>query len=166
MRSEAALPMPPIMGKVEGERESLIPRDAVKVIPRMEVALWEELRRRKLPIQYGDYGVISPSYVDPEKKAGRGTPKFRYATPSSWLVSKGEMILKDEPSQYPRLAKRLVDSLQFRRNDLGWGHDQLRSFASYEFTSADHARAIAVDTCTHLDVTVRQVRYAERQLAV
>lgn len=143
---------------------SRIKPEQITEVPRIDIALWEQLRRQGLDIRYGDYGVVAPSFIDPEKIV-IPAPKFRYCTPSKWLVAKGEKPRKDENSQYPRLAKRLTNRPEFRANDLGWGHDQIRDFASYALTRADHARAVAIDTCSHLDITVKQVLFAERQIA-
>lgn len=140
---------------------SLIKTDKVTRVPRADVALWEHLRKSGVDVSYGDYGVITPSFADPDKDV-IPAPKFRYTTPSSWLVSKGERPRKNENSQYPRLARRLLATGEFRHNDLGWGHEQLKAFAEYDRKSTDHAGAVAIDTCNHLEVTVRQLEVFER----
>ena len=112
----------------------------------------------------GDYGVIAPSFIDPEKKV-IAAPKFRYCTPSNWLVAKGEKPTKGENSQYPRLAQRLAKRPEFRSDDIGWGHEELRASATYENRSGGHARAVAIDTCNHLDITTKQVLFTEHQVA-
>lgn len=141
-----------------------IKSEKVNEIPRIDFKLWEHLRRIGLDIRYGDYGVIAPSFVDTERKFS-GSPKFRYATPSMWLVAKGEKLKKGENSQYPRLAQRLIKSGQFRINDLSWGHEQLRAYANYEEMVLGHTKAVAIDTCTHLNITTSQVLYVERAIA-
>lgn len=143
---------------------SRIKPELITEVPRIDIALWEQIRREGLDIRYGDYGVVAPSFIDPEKTV-IPAPKFRYCTASKWLVAKGEKPRKDENSQYPRLAKRLINRSEFRANDLGWGHEQIRDFASYTLIKADHARVVAIDTCSHLDITVKQVLFAERQIA-
>jgi Beta protein len=136
----------------------------INEVPRIDFKLWEQLRRMGLDIRYGDYGVIAPSFVDTERKFS-GSPKFRYATPSMWLVAKGEKLKKGENSQYPRLAQGLIKSGHFRANDLSWGHEQLQAYANYEETVAGHSKAVAIDTCTHLNITTSQVLYVEREVA-
>lgn len=143
---------------------TLVKSARINEIPRLDFKLWEHLRRMGLNIRYGDYGVIAPSFVDTERKFS-GSPKFRYATPSMWLVAKGEKLRKDENSQYPRLAQRLIKTGHFRTNDLSWGHEQLQAYASYELQSAGHAKAVAIDTCTHLNITTTQVLFFESQNA-
>lgn len=138
--------------------------EKVTEVPRIDFKLWEHLRRLGLDILYGDYGVIAPSFVDTERKFS-GSPKFRYATPSMWLVAKGEKLQKGENSQYPRLAQRLIKSGHFRTNDLSWGHEQLQLYANYEETVMGHSKAVAIDTCTHLNITTSQVLHVERQIA-
>lgn len=143
---------------------SRIKSEEITRVPRLDMALWQQLRKKGLLLGYGDYGVIAPSFVDPEKSV-IPSPKFRYTTSSHWLVAKGEKPRKDQNSQYPRLAQRLMKTDEFRTNDLGWGHDQIRALASYEQKTIGHYRAVAIDTCTHLDITSRQIVFTERQLA-
>jgi hypothetical protein len=142
---------------------SLLKSDRVTRVPRSEITLFDFLRRSGVPIAYGDYGVIAPSFIDTERNV-IPAPKLRYATPTCWLVSKGEKPRTGENSQYPRLAKRLLGTGEFRSNDLGWGHDQIRAFAARERQTTDHAGAVAIDTCTHIDVTVRQLKVLEERL--
>lgn len=141
-----------------------IKTEKINMVPRLDIGLWDQLRRKGLELGYGDYGVVAPSFIDPEKTV-IPAPKLRYTTNSHWLVAKGEKPRKGENSQYPRLAQRLMKTAEFRADDLGWGHDRLREFASYEQTTVGHARAVAIDTCTHLDIVTRQVMFTEHELA-
>lgn len=135
-------------------------------VPRNEIKLWEFLRRKGVAVSFGDYGVILPSYIDPDFQFNSPpTPKLRYATMGSWLVAKGEKPQKGENSQYPRLAQSLVASTEFRQNDLGWGHDRIRDLATYDLKTIGPAKAVAIGTSIHLDVTARNVDYLERQFA-
>jgi Beta protein len=142
---------------------SLIKPEKITRIPRRDIALWQQLRNKGLLLGYGDYGVVAPSFIDPEKTI-IPAPKFRYTTPTDWLVAKGEKPRKDENSQYPRLAQRLMKMDDFRVNDLGWGHEQIRALASYEVSTIGNSRAVAIDTCTHLNVITSQIAFTERQL--
>jgi Beta protein len=142
---------------------SLIKPEKITKVPRLDIALWQQLRRKGLLLGYGDYGVIAPSFIDPEKII-IPAPKFRYTTSSDWFVAKGERPRKDQNSQYPRLSRRLMREDYFRVNDLGWGHEQLRSLASHQVSTIGHSKAVAIDTCTHLSVITSQVALTERQL--
>lgn len=142
---------------------SLIKSETITRVPRQDFTLWQQLRNKGLMLGYGDYGVIAPSYIDPEKII-IPSPKFRYATSSDWFVVKGEKPRKDENNQYPRLAQRLMKIDNFRSNDLSWGHEQIRAIASYEVPAIDPRKAVAIDTCTHLSVITSQVAYIERQI--
>lgn len=143
---------------------SLLKSNKVTQVPRTEIGLWEQLRLGGLLLGYGDYGVIAPTFVDPPKNV-IPAPKLRYTTPTCWLVSKGEKPRKGEHSQYPRLARGITSSGKFRTNDLGWGSEQIQAFSTYERTTTDHSGAVAIDTCTHLDVTVRQIANVEQKVA-
>ncbi len=143
---------------------SRIKSDRITEVPRRDIELWRHLRKKGLLLGYGDYGVIAPSYIDPEKLV-IPSPKLRYSTSTHWLVSKGEKPKKDQNSQFPRLAQRLLKTEAFRVNDLGWGHDQIRALASYELETIGNDRAVAIDTCNHLGITTNQISYTERQIA-
>ncbi|CAN7497929.1 beta family protein [Acidovorax sp. LjRoot194] len=130
-------------------------------VPRSDYLLWESLLKRNVQIKYGDYGVISPQFTEPDKTI-IASPKIRYCGFSSWLVSKGEKPQKGGNSQYPRLAKRLIKEKEFRHNELNWGHDQLKDMSDYRLDTVGHSKSVAIDTCNHLDLVFQQVTYAER----
>lgn len=135
-------------------------------VPREEIKLWEQLRKKGIAVSYGDYGVISPSFIDPEFRFNSPpTPKLRYATMNHWLIAKGEKPQKGENSQYPGLAQSLMSNSEFRQNDLDWGHDRIRDLASYDVRTIGSARAVAIGTSIHLDITAKNIAYLERQFA-
>jgi hypothetical protein len=142
---------------------SRVPPNKITKIPREEIIIWESLRREKIDISYGDYGIIIPSYIDPSQPVS-SSPKFRYCTPTCWWVVKGEKP-KEGYGQHPRLAKKVMKLDAFRVNDFGWGHDQIRAFSEYQRDTTDSAGTIAIDLCTHLDIADRQVQVVERQVA-
>jgi hypothetical protein len=144
---------------------SRLKTEKVNRVPRADFALWMALRRLRLPLRFGDYGVICPEFSEPDGKSIIPAPKLRYCTTSLWLVAKGEKPRKGENNQYPRLARRLMKEREFRHNELNWGHDELRNLENYRFESMGHHRAVAIDTCNHLDLVFRQVASTERLLA-
>jgi Beta protein len=139
-----------------------LPANKVTKVPRQEFALWLSLRSLGIEVMYGDYGVVSPEFIDLGNFKRSPSPKFRYTLADSWLVSKGEQTKAGELNQYPRIAKKLVARPEFRGNDLSWGNDQMLDISNYILANAALTKAVAIDTCTHLEVTVSQIRNIEK----
>lgn len=142
---------------------SRLKTNTLTVVPRVDLSVWQAARKGGARIAYGDYGVISPNYSDPEDTV-IPAPKLRYTTARHWLISKGEKPRKGENSQYPRLARKVLGHEEFRSNDLSWGHEQLRLLASYGLPPIGHSLGVAIDTNNHLELVVDQVREFESSL--
>lgn len=101
---------------------------SVELIPLLELKLWElvsNLETNYVSLTYGDYGVVSPDFMEISTKNGKGipiVPKITYTLERDYIVSRGKIT-----SQHPRGYKQYKDmalyftSIAEFRNDFSFG---------------------------------------------
>lgn len=101
---------------------------SIELLPLLEIKLWEMISNIKtnyVSLTYGDYGVVSPDFMEIETTSGKGipiVPKITYTFGSNYVVSRGK-----KTSQHPRGYKQYKDmanyfiSLNNFRKDFSFG---------------------------------------------
>ncbi|MGU6065269.1 beta family protein [Enterobacter hormaechei] len=83
---------------------------STELIPLLELKLWELVSNIELSyasLTYGDYGVVSPDFMEITTKNGKGipiVPKITYTLEREYVVSRGKIT-----SQHPRGYKQYKD---------------------------------------------------------
>lgn len=152
-----------LLGSSMPQSESL-KADAAVAIRRHEVAVWESMLRFVPTLLFGDYGIVHPHFAHLKGSAAPiPAPKAKYATPSNWQIIKGHKPRKGEGSQYPAIARKILEAPWFRSNDFGWGAERIREVATRGSGKRGTPTCwIAFCTQIHLAITVKQVEVAAR----
>jgi hypothetical protein len=148
-------------------RSESLKADTTVTIRRLEVAVWESMLRFAPRLLFGDYGIVHPHFAHLKGSAAPiPAPKAKYATPSNWQVIKGHKPRKGEGSQYPAIARQIVQASWFRSNDFGWGAERIREVAT-KGSGKRGTPTCWVSFCTqiHLAITARQVEIAAARAA-
>jgi len=139
-----------------------MPEFTVRVLERLEWALWSEIERSgETPrLTYGDYLIQNPQ--PPMAKARRMKANIRYSTRKSLIIVRGSAMRRGG-QQYRRLARILTSRSDFDGPAAGWADAQIDGCARGIIlpTTAQEWRAIG--TARHLQMTTTAL--AERETA-
>lgn len=137
-------------------------RNSVNRVARRDLLIWQAIADEHRDIDYADYGVIDPEYVDFDPKKIKPAAKIRYAADTAWVIVKGIKWVRDT-SQHRRLAKDLCAQGEFRRPDC-WGSDSIVAAATGGHAFRRLEDWVMIDQNTHISHTVRQLaRYRVTQ---
>jgi hypothetical protein len=130
-------------------------RNTVNRVARRDLLIWQLIADEHADVDYGDYGVIGPEYVDLDPKRIKPAAKIRYAGDTAWVIVKGTKWTSDT-TQHRRLARDLSVQSEFRRHDC-WGGDSILSAATGGHAFRRLEDWVMIDQNTHISHTVRQL---------
>ncbi|WP_431133449.1 beta family protein [Paraburkholderia fungorum] len=88
-------------------------RNSVNALARRDLLVWQLIAELHPDVEYADYGIIHPEYLDIDPKVIKPAAKIRYAGDKDWLIVKGIKWVTDT-SQHRKLSKMLCDQAEFR----------------------------------------------------
>jgi len=130
-------------------------KNSVNKIARRDFLVWELIAAHHRDIEYADYGIIHPEYLDIDLKVIKPAAKIRYAGEKEWLIVKGIKWVTDT-SQYRKLSKMLCDRDEFRGKDC-WGTENILSAANGGRAYRRLEDWVMIDQNTHITQTVGQL---------
>jgi hypothetical protein len=97
---------------------------AVEILPLLELKLWHMLLNEDTnyaSLTYGDYGVVSPDFMEIETDNGKGipiVPKITYTFDNNYVVSRGKKTSTHPRGykQYKDMAQYFINLPSFRKN--------------------------------------------------
>lgn len=110
---------------------------SIELIPILELKLWQlvsNLETNYVSLTYGDYGVVSPDFMEISTKDGKGipiVPKITYTLEKDYIISRGKIT-----SQHPRGYKQYKDmalyftSIKGFRNDFSFGEKYIHRISN------------------------------------
>jgi hypothetical protein len=85
--------------------------DTIGTLPRREWSLWHAVRttapRLKRSASFADYAIQHPDLVIVDPRVIKPSASIRYSDATDWIIFRGRQ-LKDNPGQFPKLAKQLT----------------------------------------------------------
>jgi hypothetical protein len=138
-------------------------RNTINKVIRRDYLNWMLIAKRHSDVDFADYGVIDPEYLDIDPKLIKPAAKIRYTCDDHWIIVKGIKWVRDT-SQHRRLAEMLSKKSEFRGADC-WGTESIVSTVSGGRTYRRLEDWVTIDQNTHIVHTVRQlekVRLLER----
>jgi len=134
---------------------ALFKKDSINRIERTDYLIWRNLVKSVLNLDFSDYGVIHPSYIDIDPRLLKPSAKIRYTTSSGWIIIKGS-CWRDDTSQHHELSKMLSDQQEFRGDD-SWGGNYIVSCAEGRPSYGSLETWVSVDQNNHINQTVKQI---------
>lgn len=137
-------------------------RDSINRVKRVDLDLWMTLVQNGHPnLQFGDYGVIHPDFVELDGSKIKPAAKIRYTTHNEWIVIKGGKWV-DDTTQHRRLSRALAECDEFRGDD-SWGGRYIEDVLADPASKCGTLETwVSIDQSVHITLTRRQV---ERILA-
>lgn len=97
---------------------------AIEILPLIELKLWQMLKGHDTnytSLTYGDYGVVSPDFMEIETEDGKGipiVPKITYTFDTNYVVGRGKKTSTHPRGykQYKDLASYFINLPNFRNN--------------------------------------------------
>lgn len=139
-------------------------RNTVNRVARRDLLLWEVLYESFADLDYADYGVIDPNYIDFDPRKIKPAAKIRYASDREWIIVKGVKWTTDT-TQHRRLSKMLADSAAFRGGDC-WGSKTIVSAVNGQPVFRLLEDWVTIDQNTHITHTVQQLSRVRKSAAV
>lgn len=130
-------------------------RNTVNKISRRDYLNWMLIAKRHPDVDFADYGVIDPEYLDIDPKLIKPAAKIRYTCDDHWIIVKGIKWVRDT-SQHKRLAEMLSKKPEFRGADC-WGAESIMSTVSGGRAYRRLEDWVTIDQNTHVVHTVRQL---------
>lgn len=130
-------------------------KNTLNKVPRRDFLVWDLVAADHPDVDYADYGVIHPEYLDIDPKVIKPAAKIRYACDKEWLIVKGIKWVRDT-SQHRELSKMLCDRAEFRRADC-WGSEKIMSAANGGHAYRRLEDWVMIDQNTHITHTVEQL---------
>lgn len=130
-------------------------RNSVNKVSRRDYLIWMLIAGRHPDVDFADYGVIDPEYLDIDPKVIKPAAKIRYAADDHWIVVKGIKWVRDT-AQHRRLAEMLSKKQEFRGADC-WGSENIVSAITGGHAFRRLEDWVTIDQNTHIAHTVRQL---------
>lgn len=130
-------------------------KNSVNRLARRDLLVWQLIAELHPDVEYADYGIIHPEYLDIDPKVIKPAAKIRYACDKDWLIVKGIKWVTDT-SQHRKLSKMLCDQVEFRGRDC-WGTENIMSAANGGRAYRRLEDWVMIDQNTHVTQTVRQL---------
>lgn len=128
---------------------------SVNRIKRLDYLIWRGIVKAHSHIDYADYGVIHPDYVDFSPVLISPSAKIRYTTSGEWIVVKGSRW-RDDTAQHHDLAKILQEQVEFRCDD-SWGGEYIVSAAHGRKSYGTLETWVSIDQNNHITQTAKQI---------
>jgi Beta protein len=140
-------------------------RDSFNRVPRVDYLAWQSIVKVVPTVDYSDYGVVHPDYIDLDPRIIKPSAKIRYSTDREWLIVKGSRWA-DNTAQHHRLSQVLQGKPEFRGADC-WGADYIVTAAAGRKTYGALETWVTIDQNTHITHTVNHLtKVVAPQLAV
>lgn len=153
----AASAMVPNMGNYK--------KDSFNRVPRIDYLTWQAIAKVAPSVDFSDYGVVHPDYIDLDPRVIKPSAKIRYSTDREWLIVKGSRWA-DNTSQHHRLSQVLQGKSEFRGADC-WGGEYITTAAAGRRSYGALETWVTIDQNTHITHTVNHLtKVFEPQLAV
>jgi Beta protein len=130
-------------------------KDSFNRVPRLDYLTWRAVAGRHPNVDYADYGVVHPDYIDLDPRLIKPAAKIRYATATEWLIVKGHRW-SDDTSQHHHLSQVLAARPEFRGADC-WGADYIATSASGRTTYGALETWVTIDQNSHITLTVNHL---------
>jgi hypothetical protein len=130
-------------------------KNSINKVSRRDYLNWLLIAKRHPDVDFADYGVIDPEYLDFDPKLVKPAAKIRYTSDDHWIVVKGIKWVRDT-SQHRRLAEILSKKLEFRGDDC-WGARSIVSAVTGGHAFRRLEDWVSIDQNTHVVHTVRQL---------
>jgi hypothetical protein len=130
-------------------------KDSFNRVPRLDYLTWRALASIHSDVDFADYGVVHPDYIDLDPRFIKPAAKIRYATDREWLIVKGSRWVSDT-SQHHGLSRVLCSNPEFRGADC-WGSDYISTAASGRKSYGALETWVTIDQNTHITHTVSQL---------
>jgi hypothetical protein len=134
---------------------ALFKKDSINRIERKDYLIWRSLLKSGLDMDFSDYGVIHPNYIDVDPRILKPSAKIRYTTSSGWIIIKGS-CWREDTSQHHELSKKLSEQHEFRGDD-SWGGSYIVSCAEGRPSYGSLETWVSVDQNNHINQTVKQI---------
>lgn len=147
---------------------SKIAKYSIAELPRDEWANWNHLRLNASRIgrvpTFSDYGINYPEALEIDPRQMRMSANIRYTWTTTYVVARGEVFPrkkdKDEKAppatQYPQLAKAIMDHQAWCGPKFSWGDEYIQKCANKECVGGGREWR-AVGTSHHLAFVVKQI---------
>lgn len=130
-------------------------KNTINKVARRDFLVWESIAAVHPEIDYADYGVIHPEYLDMDPRFIKPAAKIRYACEKDWLIVKGIKWVTDT-SQHRGLSKMLCDRSEFRGKDC-WGTEHVIFAANGGHAPRRLEDWVMIDQNCHITQTVKQL---------
>lgn len=130
-------------------------RNTINKVARRDYLNWLLIAKRHPDVDFADYGVIDPEYLDLDPRRIKPAAKIRYTSDDHWIVVKGVKWVRDT-SQHRRLAEMLSEKPEFRGADC-WGTESIVSAVTGGHAYRRLEDWVTIDQNTHIVHTVRQL---------
>lgn len=130
-------------------------RGSVNRVKRLDYLIWRDILKLHDNIDYADYGVIHPNYIDFAPGVISPSAKIRYTTSGEWVIVKGSRW-RDNTAQHHDLSKILQDQPEFRGDD-SWGGKYIVSAASGRKSYGALETWVSIDQNNHITQTTKQI---------
>lgn len=131
-----------------------------QAIPRTEWNVWTSLiaagQMRRRPA-FSDYAISNPEYASLDFRIIKMTANIRYTHDVEWIVVRGRVITKGQPSQYPGLARILRALPEYSGRDFSAGDRYIDDCATGADGPGSATTWRQVGTNHHLTFVVRQI---------
>jgi hypothetical protein len=131
-------------------------KNSINRVKRRDLDMWMNIAQSVAPdLEYGDYGVIHPDYVDLDPKVIKPAAKIRYTTHGEWIIVKGTRWM-DDTSQHHHLSADIAKCPEFRGADC-WGGNYIETAAAGRLSYGSLETWVTVDQNAHITLTRKQV---------
>lgn len=132
-------------------------KNSINRVKRDDLALWKSFAQAgHLDLEFGDYGVIHPDYVDLDPRVIKPSAKIRYTSHGEWIVLKGSRWV-DDTSQHHDLSIDLANCADFRGAD-SWGGHYIESAAAGRPKYGTLETWVTIDQNAHITYTCKQIQ--------
>ena len=131
-------------------------------LPRGDWDSWQDLAATlppRLPA-FGDYTIQHGAFEEREGKHFNFSASIRYATPSGWIVMRGEGVLNEDGpgyAQWPANAQLLVERSEFKGAGYSWGDTYMSDMAGQIAKTGSAKEWLAAGINHHITVVANQL---------
>lgn len=140
-----------------------IPKNSKGEVLRKELALWTNLRIRKLPFDavYSDYGVIHPDFTD-LTPSSHINGKIRYTHGQSFHIFRGHSLSQDDKyEQYRKLSHDVLNSNLFSGHSYSHGDRYIYDCATGHAKTGNAGTWVMNDLNHHFTYVIQQIARLE-----
>lgn len=139
-----------------------IPTDGHAGIERKELHVWASLQFELdgvHDLEFGDYGVMAPSFVFPTNGSANANAKIRYTRGAQINYFRGHALYQPNRfDQYHELAQRVMNSGIYLGPHFSYGDQAIQDCALRESGPGNLGTWVKTDTNHHIEYTARQIQ--------